>query len=238
MKASICIATHQKPTYLKKTLDSIFCQLPGFPFEVIVVMDGSDDSTKEVCSRYKDNPLKTAWIDNTTYRNPGFARNLAARMASGEILIHQSDDVVHADMSTIKNLIEATTPNNFVIATVWNVDFNTGHKLEQYTGFQSQRGLFFLGSLTRENFYKAGGNCEEFTEPGWEDNWLELSLTKGLGLQRVFTEDITGYHLHHERPHIDHFNSRMRKLFLEKTAYAEASGNLEDYLGSKEPWTL
>lgn len=232
MKASICIATHNKPVLLKRTLDSIFSQLPGFEFEVIVVMDGSEEETQKVVAKYVGhNPIKSRWIPNGAYRNPCFARNIASKMASGDVLIHQSDDVLHIQTNTIYKLVHSVTEENMVIATVWNYDVESCQKLEQYTGPQNPRGLFFLGGVTRKNFYAIGGNCEEFDLPGYDDDWLWMSLTKGLGLELVFSTEIFAYHQHHPRPPVDHGSSPMKELFLRKKQLAERSGDPFDWMG-------
>lgn len=238
MKASICIATHNKPILLKRTLESIACQLPGFEFETIVVMDGSDEPTQEVLRNMKTTlpNLKTHWIPNGTYRNPCFARNIASKMACGEILIHQSDDVIHGDTLTIRKLVDRITPSNMVIATVWNKDMESGQIMEQYTGLQRPKGLFFLGGVTRKNFYEVSGNCEEFIEPGYDDDWLCESFTKGLGLELVFATDIIGYHQHHPRPNLDVWYGNMKALFERKCAKARETKNPRDWMGADEPW--
>lgn len=237
MKASICLATHNKPILLKRSLDSIFAQLPGFDFEVIVVMDGSDEPTKEVLRTSDHMPnLKTHWIPNGTYRNPCFARNIASKMACGDIIIHQSDDVVHGDTLTIRKLVDRITPSNMVVATVWNTEFPSMQRLEQYTGSERQFGAFFLGGVTRKNFYEVAGNCEEFNEPGFDDNWLCESFTKGLGLELVFASDIIGLHQHHPRPPLDVWYGNMKALFERKCALARSTGNPRDWMGAAAPW--
>lgn len=236
VKASICIATREKPEVLQRVLDSIYAQSPGFEFEVIVVMDGAGEATRLVCAAAaaRHSNFKSKWIPNDVYRNPSFARNIASKMACGDILIHQSDDVLHEHPHVIRQLVEQTTPQNFVIATVWNADPATLAHLVQYTGQENQRGLFFLGAVTRANYFACGGNCEEFDEPGWEDNWLEFSLTRGLRLQLVFSTDAVGLHLNHPRAPRDHFLTRMRALYVEKQRLAEAANDPRAWM--QEPW--
>lgn len=118
MKASICIATYDRPEILRRTLESIYCQSPPFDFEVVVVDDGGR-SAREVCGEF---PVWYRRIERTGgRRGPAVARNMAYRVAHGEVLICQSDDVAHSP-DAIRRLVEELQEGEFVVATVWNVD--------------------------------------------------------------------------------------------------------------------
>ncbi len=210
MKVSICIATfsHErivdKTLYLKRVLDSVYDQHPTFDFEVIVVDDGSPKSdTARLCRNY---PLRYHRIARRPiFRNPSVARNVAYRMAEGEIIIPQSDDVEHQG-NAIKTLVEELQPSNFVIANVYNFSlrgepaycYGDWHELTGPRG-RAQRPIFFLGALRREDLYAVGGCDEDFKEPGKEDVWFGDCLTKGLGLTPYFSTEIVGHHLDHPR---------------------------------------
>jgi len=212
MKASICIATHDKPEPLRRVLDSIYIQQPPFAFEVIVVDDGpSTVATAEVCRGYEwVHYIRRRW-DNE-YRNPAPARNAAYRRARGEIIICQSDDVVHRG-EAIEQLVEEMAPGRFVLATVLNTDEmlrpkGCGHPrnpgLVELCGPKGRRPLFFLGAVYRSDLYAVGGNDERFIAPGREDVWFVDCLTKGRGLEPFFGS-ARGCHLHHERPPVEAF---------------------------------
>lgn len=208
MRTSICIATYDRPELLQRTLDSILVQSVPFCYEIIVVDDGSPDQrTRDLCSHL---PVRYARIDREPgYRfNPAAARNLAYRLAVGEVIICQSDDVIHGE-GTIRKLSEGISPIKFLIATVWNVDQKQqpvglrGYgdrcsNLSLLTGKENPRPLFFLGSVYREDLYAVGGNDESLI--GREDVFLADCLIRGLGLQPEFLSDVTGYHQDHERP--------------------------------------
>lgn len=240
-RASICIAAYDKPNHLDRTLFSIFQQRPSFPYEVIVVDDGSPTYRVEnVCWKY---PLaKYIRIARPPgYRNPSVARNEAYRRARGEIVICQSDDVYHVGPSVIQNLVDDLKPGHFLIATVTNVDESgspycdpTGQGYGDgdtvYTSPQRNRPLFFLGSLYRRNLYAVGGNDEEFVAPGREDVWFSLCLMKGLGLRPIYSERVIGYHQHH--PHCDPaVVLPSQEVFARKLAQRP-----EQYVASGGPW--
>jgi len=214
VKASICIAAHDKPAYLRRTLETIYCQTPPFEFEVIVCDDGSvTDEIRQICTPGIESPWRPSWtylrIDRKPgYRNPSFARNVTYRAAKGEVIIPESDDTIHVSPNCIQRLVEELQPGHFVIANVFNADF-TGkivpgnlenpnyNPLTVYTGPTNRRPFFFLGSLFRRDLYAVGGNDEEFVEPGREDDWFARCLMNGLGLRPVYSTTIVGHHLQH-----------------------------------------
>ena len=91
MKYSILIPVYNVEKYLRKCLDSILEQKIG-NYEVILVNDGSTDSSKSICEEYvnKDNRFK---LINQKNRGLLIARRTALKVASGEyILFLDSDD--------------------------------------------------------------------------------------------------------------------------------------------------
>jgi len=235
---SICIATRNKKQPLKIVLDSIFCQKTKANYEVIVVDDGSTDDTDKMCEQFRSYGylIRYKKLENEQYRNPGIARNVAYKMARGKTVIAQSDDVLHYSNNVIEGL--ATVPHmGFSVALVTNAEVNHAGKIVKkkgvYTGATYPRPLFFLGSLLREHIYAIGGNCEEFTEPGFEDDWFGQCLIHGLQLMPHFLVDVLGVHQDHSRPDLSGPYARMRILFEKK--YEDASAGLVPWVGG-EPW--
>lgn len=224
MTVSITIATHNHADLLDRTLSSLFCQHVPFPFEVIVVDDGSNDHTSRVLTQY---PVVTTRIDRPAERrNPGLARNRAIALASADILIMQSDDVYHHSANTIAELVAYVEqhPMTAAFATVYNTDAS-GTILHTYQGRRHRRGLFFLGAIRREHVYAIGGNDEEFTSPGFEDTWLSCCLAYGAGVQFVFLNSPVGHHQDHPRTDESYGGtsySRMGQLYRHKVNEAKA----------------
>jgi glycosyltransferase involved in cell wall biosynthesis len=236
MKCSICIATYNKPALLERTLASIRRQSPPFPYELIVCDDGSKQRlwVKRICQRYEATRLR---IERPyEYRNPGAARNAAYRAASGEVLICQSDDVLHYT-DAIEQLVALTTRENMVIASVFNHDFDREpnptpfHFDDCYSGPQKPYPLFFLGSVLREHVYAIGGNDEEFSLPGYEDNFFSECLMQGRQLLPVYRGDIIGLHQAHDRPNLQGPYRRMREVFERKMA-------AQQWVASGGPWQI
>lgn len=85
--------------------------------------------------------------------------------------------------------------------------------LMQFTGPRNRRPLLFLGAVWRKDVYAVGGNDEEFTDPGWEDNWFAECLMRGRGLNPRYVS-AEGFHLNHSRDSIDF--SRSKALYQAK----------------------
>lgn len=204
MRASICMSTFNKPHLLPATLDSIFRQEVPFDYEVIVVDDGSaDGQVRDICSRY---PVRYYRIERpAVFRNPCVARNQAYKMASGDVIIAQSDEVLHVTPDAIEVLVRELKPGHFILANVFchgpkTLEFPEGGYISgEYTGPGRKEPLFFLGSLYREDLYKVGGNDEDFRDtPGREDVWFGECLTRGLGLVPDYRTDVVGHHQWHD----------------------------------------
>jgi glycosyltransferase involved in cell wall biosynthesis len=232
MTASVCIATRGKKDILDRVLRSIYYQLEGREkeIEVIIVDDGMVDNTFKMVSNYPGIVYQGLPNDHG-YRNPAVARNMAAKLARGKILVLQSDDVIHYPGSL--DLMLDLPPGRFNISKVIN-QYSDGNMGDVYTGESNPRPLFFLGSVLRRDFYAIGGNDEEFVEPGYEDNWLGCCLHRGAGIHPLYRDDSLGFHQDHPRPDNNESYRRMYDVFQSKLRRAEA-GEIP-WCASGGPW--
>lgn len=253
---SICIATCNKSESLDAVLWSIRRQVPPFPYEIVVVDDstGSDSRRRNRLSAKHYDVEVYQQTGNMVFRNSAYARNLATRMSTGNILIHQSDEVFHVDEYTMLSLYTAfkCNPNDAYFGTVYNafmedvmlkpendpkmasyttiVDSYRFIQKECYTGQANQRPLFFLGMVSRENFYLVGGNDEEFTEPAYEDDFLAHCLREqGCGFH--WLDNVQGYHIDHSRSDRSDLTIRMKELFDRKINHGQV-------IASNGPWKM
>lgn len=216
MKCSVCLSTRNKSSYLRTTLGSIFRQRPQFDFEVVVVDDGSTDNTGSICNQY---PVIYRHLKNPRYRNPSVARNVAFKLATGEVLLAQSDDIIHVENNTIEYLVTNLQEGEFLLARTHGYDYKDGKPVKfirEYCGPDWQKPYFFLGAILRKHVYAIGGYDEEFIEPCWDDNWFADCLMKGLGLQCRFTERILAHHQTHIHEKGGHRNSGLSKNLYER----------------------
>lgn len=220
LKTSICMSTHNKPDLLRNTLKSIYRQRPGFDFETIVVDDGSiDQRIANVC---KDFPVRYHRINRAPgFRNPCVARNVAYKMAQSDIIIAQSDEVLHVSDNTIQYLTEELKPGQFLMANVFCLG-KKGNIDGYFVGPKRPVPFFFLGSLWREDLFFVGGNDEEFiVAPAWEDLWFGDCLINGRKLTPVFSTDIVGHHQWHEYTSRPENETASKDLYYKKKALAE-----------------
>jgi glycosyltransferase involved in cell wall biosynthesis len=200
MRCSICIGTKNHSQLLDRALFSIFQQRPTFDFEVVVADDGSTDDTRKTLRMYPK--VKTVFLPPTTGHTSGRSRNAAMRASRGDLLIHQSDEVIHVRDDSIERLVSDFVPGTITIATVYNYCVETGLVGPQYTprydGGKLQE-IFFLGVSLREDVYRIGGNDPDFDSvKGGEDLWLIDCLVQGLG-RKIVHSPVLGLHQDHPR---------------------------------------
>ncbi len=234
MKASICIATYDKAMLLGTVLESIFCQLPPFDFETIVVDDGSPtDATRRVCDRY---PVRYHRVERPPgFRNPCTARNIAYRMARGTVVIAQSE-VTHVTSDCIERLVTDLSPGRFMIANVFCLN-KAGQVSGEYTGPGRLKPFFFLGALYRDDLYAVGGNDEDFSiAPAYEDDWFAECLIYGRRLKPVYSTTIVGHHLYH--PVVNDLTIEWKTKELAERKHLAATRGEIPWCSAGGPWLV
>ncbi|MDA0207795.1 MAG: glycosyltransferase family A protein [bacterium] len=103
-KISAIIPTYQHATSLPACIDSLLVQ-EGVDLEIIVVDDGSTDSTKKVLEVY-ENRLTAIHQDN---QGSNFARNRGAKSATGDYFIFVDADIVMKPYALKKMLVALTS---------------------------------------------------------------------------------------------------------------------------------
>lgn len=113
MKLSIIVPVYNADKYLKRCIDSILSQTIS-DFEVILIDDGSEDSSPQICDDYahnKDNVM----VVHQKNQGVSVARNVGLKNASGEYIgFVDADDYIHPEM--YKTLLNILLKNNSEIA--------------------------------------------------------------------------------------------------------------------------
>lgn len=97
MDISVIIPIYNVEQYLKRCIDSVLCQ-KEISLEVILVDDGSTDSSGEICDDYasKNDNVRCLHIENS---GPATAKNKGFDMAKGNyVAFIDSDDEIKPDM--------------------------------------------------------------------------------------------------------------------------------------------
>ena len=97
-KISVIIAAYNAEEYLSETLDSIFLQtMNDSEYEVLIINDGSSDSTLDILNSYKQTYSNLIIIDKEN-GGPSSARNAGLDIAKGEyVFFFDADDILEGD---------------------------------------------------------------------------------------------------------------------------------------------
>lgn len=199
---SVIVPVFNGEHFLDRCLDALLAS--DYPeFEVIVVDDGSTDSSAEI-SRQKG---ATVISSERPQSGPAAARNLAAKKARGEILLFVDADVV-VKTDTIRKIAAAFADRPEISALFGSYDDEPGEKnfLSQYKNLQHHfvhqnsnpdASTFWagLGAVRRDVFLSVGGfDCERFAIPSIEDIELGVRL-RSAGHRILLDRNIQGKHL-------------------------------------------
>ncbi len=177
---SVVVPTFQRREYVQRAVASVLAQTYE-DFELIVADDGSTDGTREALTGL-DPRIRYEWQEN---RGVAAARNLALRLARGEIVAFlDSDDRWLPNHLSIVTDVLARHPEAVLVSTC------PGYRLRGAAPSESAQPIDLLPSLLlgsqigyvpcvavrREALLVAGSFDERL--PVWEDIdlWLRLSI--------------------------------------------------------------
>jgi len=216
LSVSIVIPTYNRHPLTKRVLESIFLQ--NHPAEVIVVDDGSTDTTPQLAHEF---PIKYIRLERRTqaWMNPTYPNNVGVRVATGDILILNSGDVRHLGIDTITELTKPIieNPKAWTFATVVAETSPDSTDLVELVSPGAPRPFWFLCALKRQCIFDINGFDEEYTRAGYDDNDVADRLIKGLKLTPVYLETATALHQWHASPAPNEY-AEMRALYNQKTA--------------------
>ena len=206
---AVVIPTHNRSEVLRKTLDALCKQTAArYLLEVIVVSDGSTDSTGETVSEFAGR-LPVKFLEQPQ-RGVSSARNLGLKSAGAEVVLFLDDDVIPSPQ-----LIEAHVCFHAEIPELeaallgyvtWHPDLRVTPFMRWYGEYGGMFGFsrlkdnrrisprFFYScnvSLRRKFLIAQGGFDETLTV--LEDNELGYRLAKH-GMKLFFRSAALGYH--------------------------------------------
>ncbi|MGH2348325.1 MAG: glycosyltransferase family 2 protein [bacterium] len=203
---SVIIPTYNNRDALSRALRSLFRQsMPADRYEVIVLDDGSTDGTGAMVEAL-DRPVSVRY-DWQPNRGRSAARNAAARMAHGKVLLFLDSDIVASpdlvarhDHYHERHRGPIGVQGRTVIHPDCKVTFFM--KTKEITPDLTRRRRDNLSphlivtrnlSIRAEDLWAAGAFDEEFVGYGWEDVELGLRM-RDNGVRFLYDPGIMGYH--------------------------------------------
>ena len=203
---SVIIPTYNEKGVFEECVESLGEQNLS-NFEIVVVDDGSTDSTFQVASELKIKKDSIASrvklkIIHGAHLGAGAARNLGAKCAKGEILVFVDADMTF-DAGFLKNLTAPITTGKTkgtfskdeyvsnwdnIWARCWNINEGWEPKQRHPANYPDFQPVF--RAILKSEFDRVGG----FTPGGYDDDW---SLYKKLGYE---AENAPGALVYHKNP--------------------------------------
>ncbi len=242
---SVVIPTFRRPDTLFRVLDALGRQESPPQFEVVVVDDGSGDSTPERLRAYRPSyPLRSLFQENS---GPARARNRGVEEARGDIVLFLGDDTVPEPPLLSVHAAAHAEPREYPVAvlgyTTWPRERRVSpflHHINEY-GLQFGYGLiedpesvpfnFFYTSnisLPRRLLQSAGLFDTTFPHAAWEDIEMAYRLTRE-GMRIVYRPAAVARHYHDIT--FRSFRLRQEKSGEAAAIFFEKHPELGDFLG-------
>lgn len=201
MRLSVIIPVFNGRGHLAQSLGAVWRSTRP-PDEVIVADDASTDGSGTLACEMGARVVRVG----ETPQGPAAARNRAAALARGEILIFVDADVVlHADaLARMEACLEEHSDISAVFGSYDDAPAMPGlvsrykNLFHHYTHQHGRREAFTFwagcGAIRREAFFAAGGFPEEYRQPSIEDIVLGGRLRR-LGYRIWLCPEIQGTHL-------------------------------------------
>lgn len=155
---SVIIPVYNVEKYLRECIDSVLNQTYG-SYEIILVDDGSTDSSGKICDEYSARYHKITVIHKEN-SGPSATRNVGLSVANGEyIYFLDSDDYIVP--RTFEKLVEIATTENADVVFFDGISFVDGNpesKIKQgykrYRKYTADTGLGMLEKLNNNKDFK------------------------------------------------------------------------------------
>ena len=184
-------------------------------FEVVIVDDGSTDSTRRLVEQYREtSPLRIRFLSQPN-SGPATARNVAIRSLEAPICLMIGDDILASpELVKIHLELHRRNPEPFVAAvglTRWS---DSGQRITPFMRWLDEGGLqfayhdlhrneppdwkhFYTSNLSLKTaFLREHPFNEVFTNASMEDIELGYRLEVLHGLKMTFLPDAVAHHLH------------------------------------------
>lgn len=246
---SILITTFKREKLLFWGLDSIAKQDNPYKTEVIVLNDGVEDESENICKQFEDrldiNYIFTASNKESLdkWRVPGFALNIGAKKAKGDYLFISCAEMFHFN-DCIKLMTEELIMKPKILAIPNgrdDLDSNFLTRVMQTDGNPNISDFNRCGALnvlipflmgcSKENYFEIGGYDEDFIGVGFEDNdFVERMISSGC---KYFNTEAVAVHLYHPRVHGHNNNTIRQGMILNQNLLVSRRGTIKRNIGKE-----
>lgn len=192
---SVIIPTYNRADILKMCLDALSNQtINSQLFEVIVIDDGSKDSTSEMIKNYNSKyKLKYIIQENS---GPGAARNKGIKESEADLLLIINDDTI-CEPDNLQRHLEAHKEYNDKIAVLGTFDYTSEAQVKPFIYYAQRSTVIFAYpimkaeqkynyrffwtcnlSIKKSFIEEVGYFDEDFSEPIMEDTEIGYRLQK------------------------------------------------------------
>ena len=212
-KVSIIMTSYNRAELLNLGLSSIAKQKIDYSFEIVVVNDGADDNTKDVCDLYGDK-LNINYIfsgqrnaNGMIYRSSSIPINIGIKNAKGDIIILSCAEIYHLNDGIgkiIKPLLEnhnyITIPESMYFDNIGNytkdlLEKKSSNKLSTCEPNITYTEMPFLMGIWSDHIFDIHGYDEDLIGYAAEDNdFVDRLLLKGCKHHKVDAKIIHLYH--------------------------------------------
>lgn len=259
MKISLLITTFCRPQLLYWHLYTLSQQyLSKYDYEIIVLNDGVIDETEDVVGEFRRLGMNVRVVftggrnskDNLLWRVPGFAFNIGAKIATGQILILSCSEIYHLS-NTFEKIVEPLFCENLLTTpkvvhddsgklitfldkkisneTLLSLYIQDAKKVKKSAFMPNPYMPYFMG-MYKEEFVKIGGYDEDFIGVGGDDNDLVERLVANGNQYRFVDAEII--HLYHGRKSTEEFFADPRYQYNRKL-WKDRSGTIIRNVGKE-----
>ena len=185
IKLSVIIPAYNSGVHLTECLDSVLSQLPG-NCELIVIDDGSEDSTSKILAEYKKNNenLLSARID---HKGTSAARNKGLSLARGEYVAFLDSDDCMKDMFLEKSLPLLEKQALLYIFGIERTYLSGGSESWTVENMEYDSVSDFADTYIRKRHLLIYSNCNKFYQRRIiEKSDLRFDETVDFGEDRLF----------------------------------------------------
>ncbi len=194
MMLSVIIPTRNRRASLEQTLAALQTQEQAPRFEIIVIDNGSTDTTATLLAEASTRLPLRSFHEEQPHR--GRARNRGIAEATGDLAVFIDDDVIVPPHFLAAHAKTHSDPTNSAVVTGPILNIAAAQERPQPSWYHSSRAFFCTcnASVSLSALRQVGGFDEAFHAYGWEDTELGVRLRKA-GLHHRFAWDAYVYHL-------------------------------------------